>query len=262
MKLVAYFDESLDDVDFTVLAATSVLGDLIEKCPPAEACRDAFERMSRATVRMCMSTTGFGSQAFGLQSQHASQPVSRESQQYPYQNQQQQYNQSNSRRQPPEFDMNFRDLFPQGTNINRSTEQYTKPIEFSHPFSSNVETANSQAPENAQSQQLFQMDNTALPDAPQMPPSINQQTSFETAGLYQQPIDLRTIDQYQGGMDFLDSTDMEGNGGGIGASTVDLGFGLGSFDLDGEHDWSENGGFDLFDGFFFGGPGAGATAGL
>ena len=51
---------SLDDFDFTVLAATSVLGDLMEKCPPAEACRDAFERMSKATVQMCLSTPGYG----------------------------------------------------------------------------------------------------------------------------------------------------------------------------------------------------------
>ncbi|KAK8159804.1 fungal-specific transcription factor domain-containing protein [Phyllosticta citrichinensis] len=54
---------SLDDVDFTVLAATSVLGDLTDKCPPAEACRDAFDRMSKATIQMCMSSTGFGRQA-------------------------------------------------------------------------------------------------------------------------------------------------------------------------------------------------------
>lgn len=46
---------SMDEVDFTILAATSVLGDLVDKCPPAEACRDAFERMSRATVQMCLS---------------------------------------------------------------------------------------------------------------------------------------------------------------------------------------------------------------
>jgi hypothetical protein len=56
----------MDEVDFTILAATSVLGDLIEKCPPAEACRDAFDRMSKATVQMCMSTTGFNSTAQGL----------------------------------------------------------------------------------------------------------------------------------------------------------------------------------------------------
>ncbi|KAF1911377.1 fungal-specific transcription factor domain-containing protein [Ampelomyces quisqualis] len=60
---------SLDDVDFTVLAATSVLGDLIDNCPPAEACRDAFDRMSKATIQMCMTTTGFGPQALRAHTQ-------------------------------------------------------------------------------------------------------------------------------------------------------------------------------------------------
>ncbi|KAF3927827.1 hypothetical protein ABW20_dc0102292 [Dactylellina cionopaga] len=46
---------SMDEVDFTILAATSVLGDLSDRCPPAEACRVSFERMSRATVSMCLS---------------------------------------------------------------------------------------------------------------------------------------------------------------------------------------------------------------
>ncbi|TGZ77262.1 hypothetical protein EX30DRAFT_360191 [Ascodesmis nigricans] len=46
---------SMDEVDFTILAATSVLGDLIGKCPPAEACRDSFARMSKAVVSMCLS---------------------------------------------------------------------------------------------------------------------------------------------------------------------------------------------------------------
>ncbi|KAI1965306.1 hypothetical protein LOZ58_001152 [Ophidiomyces ophidiicola] len=57
---------TLDEVDFTVLGAVSVLEDLMEKCPPAEACRDAFERMSKATVQMCLSTTGFGPQSAPL----------------------------------------------------------------------------------------------------------------------------------------------------------------------------------------------------
>src|SRR5277367_3697052 len=58
----------MDEVDFTILAATSVLTDLIEKCPPAEACRDALNRMSKATVQMCMSTTGFSTSTQGLSS--------------------------------------------------------------------------------------------------------------------------------------------------------------------------------------------------
>ncbi|KAJ2896676.1 Positive regulator of purine utilization [Zalerion maritima] len=51
---------SMDEVDFTVLAATSVLSDLIDKCPPAEACRDAFDRTAKATVKMANSNGGFG----------------------------------------------------------------------------------------------------------------------------------------------------------------------------------------------------------
>ncbi|KAK8090803.1 c6 zinc finger domain containing protein [Apiospora phragmitis] len=51
---------SNDEVDFTILAATSVFSDLIEKCPPAEACRDAFDRTSKATIKMASSKGGFG----------------------------------------------------------------------------------------------------------------------------------------------------------------------------------------------------------
>lgn len=50
----------MDEVDFTVLAATSVFTDLSEKCPPAEACRDAIDRTAKATIRMAKSTGGFG----------------------------------------------------------------------------------------------------------------------------------------------------------------------------------------------------------
>ncbi|KAK0715759.1 fungal-specific transcription factor domain-containing protein [Lasiosphaeris hirsuta] len=51
---------TMDEVDFTVLAATSVFTDLMEKCPPAEACRDAFDRTVKATIKMTNSTGGFG----------------------------------------------------------------------------------------------------------------------------------------------------------------------------------------------------------
>ncbi|KAI1288949.1 fungal-specific transcription factor domain-containing protein [Xylaria venustula] len=51
---------SMDEVDFTILAATSVFSDLIDKCPPAEACRDAFDRTAKATIKMANSNGGFG----------------------------------------------------------------------------------------------------------------------------------------------------------------------------------------------------------
>lgn len=50
----------MDEVDFTILAAKSVLSDMIDKCPPAETCRDAFDRTAKATIKMASSTGGFG----------------------------------------------------------------------------------------------------------------------------------------------------------------------------------------------------------
>ncbi|PHH78554.1 hypothetical protein CDD83_3955 [Cordyceps sp. RAO-2017] len=53
----------MDEVDFTVLAAKSVFTDMIDKCPPAETCRDAFDRTAKATIKMASSTGGFGAPA-------------------------------------------------------------------------------------------------------------------------------------------------------------------------------------------------------
>ncbi|KAM3065394.1 hypothetical protein ACMFMF_011118 [Clarireedia jacksonii] len=119
---------TLDEVDFTILAATSVLGDLIEKCPPAEACRDAFDRMSKATVQMCMSTTGFGSsvQPQGLNSRRLPPPAEND-----YFNK---YNGSSSqfRRPPqrpkPQFDMGLNDLFAStGTGAGSQGQPFKRP---------------------------------------------------------------------------------------------------------------------------------------
>ncbi|KAL6795207.1 fungal-specific transcription factor domain-containing protein [Trichoderma sp. SZMC 28012] len=52
---------TMDEVDFTVLAAKSVFTDMIDKCPPAETCRDAFDRTAKATIQMATSKGGFGS---------------------------------------------------------------------------------------------------------------------------------------------------------------------------------------------------------
>ncbi|KAG6008380.1 hypothetical protein E4U21_004584 [Claviceps maximensis] len=51
---------TMDEVDFTVLAAKSVFSDMIDKCPPAETCRDAFDRTAKATMKMASSNGGFG----------------------------------------------------------------------------------------------------------------------------------------------------------------------------------------------------------
>lgn len=112
---------TLDDFDFTVLAATSVLGDLMAKCPPAEACRDAFERMSKATVQMCMSSPGFG---FG--SREESDRNFSDTSNASHAAIQRQGPSKNSisrpaRRPPPKFDMDLRDLFPDNVNHGQTT---------------------------------------------------------------------------------------------------------------------------------------------
>ncbi|KAF2193776.1 hypothetical protein K469DRAFT_550178 [Zopfia rhizophila CBS 207.26] len=138
---------SLDDVDFTVLAATSVLGDLIEKCPPAEACRDAFDRMSKATIQMCMSTTGFGPQALRAipptlappQTSHfssityasasdADARADTEMTDFPPNTYFQQ-----TRRPIPRFDMDLRDLFSEDETDKRSFSRISNQISSMRP---------------------------------------------------------------------------------------------------------------------------------
>lgn len=62
---------TMDEVDFTILAATSVFSDLIEKCPPAEACRDAFDRTAKATIKMANAKGGFGQAALSHSHSHS-----------------------------------------------------------------------------------------------------------------------------------------------------------------------------------------------
>lgn len=152
---------TLDDVDFTILAATSVLADLIPNCPPAEACRDAFTRMAKATISMCMSTTGFGV-ASSLGSQALDSPVSyvspgQLSNDNSYDNgggyvdvgaemMPRRANSDGERRQLPKFDMNLKDLFSdvelqarpqsffpqvgQRANITQQQQQLQEPAPF------------------------------------------------------------------------------------------------------------------------------------
>lgn len=141
-------------MDFTVLAATSVLGDLIDKCPPAEACRDAFDRMSKATIQMCMSTTGFGPQALRAlpqAQQYHAQPSSHsptttytsasdadarsdtDMQGYPSSHSNNYFAQQQSRRPMPRFDMNLKDLFSDDETDKRSFSRVSNQVNAMRP---------------------------------------------------------------------------------------------------------------------------------
>ena len=259
--------QTLDDVDFTVLAATSVLGDLMEKCPPAEACRDAFERMSKATVQMCMSTTGFGfgqdrdspdarsrPSLAGAERENPSSYPDPTSSNYSYSAQ---APSSRSKRPPPKFDMNLRDLFPEEIDTHdlpsQSVSAFNAPtIRQQQTFQQGPSQATAPPPQGTQSMALNMNsqisaglgmggNNNASDQAAQFWNPQQQQTPFYNSSLYGS--------EFVGmpNMDFLNSapgddfnTDMSG---------IDLGFGMGT---DFQHDWNDGTQLDLFDGFFFG----------
>lgn len=197
---------TLDDVDFTILAATSVLTDLMVNCPPAEACRDAFTRMAKATISMCMSTTGFGV-ASSLGSQALDSPISYVS---PGQlshdgvaggltdagAEMSRPDSGGERRQIPKFDMNLRDLFS-------DTELQGRPQSFFQQFGS----ARAQQQQQQQRQQQQQPQDPgpftgttytipATPDTSagtsasplqQFPPTTQHQPQPDFPRPYQQP---------------------------------------------------------------------------
>ncbi|KAF2749657.1 hypothetical protein M011DRAFT_465333 [Sporormia fimetaria CBS 119925] len=322
---------TLDDVDFTVLAATSVLGDLIEKCPPAEACRDAFDRMSKATISMCMSTTGFGQQALqtlpkSYQNRHTTPShnlaPSSASEHDPRLSQGSGGHQAtrqmhHSRRPVPKFDLDLRDLFSEAETDKRSFSRVSNQITMRPPqavpqvkqepasvpgfqsdrgsphfhaqqqqqqqqqqqhqqqqqrqqsfdfnqMAGSPHTAYSPHPQGQYQQHAFSPSNesvmTAAPEQSpltstyQMPNSMAysnnaypQQEQQQLAGTYP---DFSGFSD----LEFLDSFPVQSIGDPTAAGLQDFGFGMGGMPLGdgGAHDWSEGGGLDLFEGFFFG----------
>ncbi|KAL8854735.1 MAG: hypothetical protein Q9221_000517 [Calogaya cf. arnoldii] len=206
---------TLDDVDFTVLAATSVLGDLSEKCPPAEACRDAFERMSKATVKMCLSTTGFGSPATASQSR-------------------------------PRQEMSQDARSENGALVQRDQHESTRPglqnkAGLGDYIDDYVQDEPGLDPRFGERQAN---DETA---AYTSPPYDEVQSNAAP-----QPLSLRFDDgfnpTYEGAAD-MGSDLLSANMDSLAYDTefgTNLGFGI-------EHDWSDGLQLDLFDGFFFGG---------
>jgi hypothetical protein len=290
---------TLDDVDFTILAATSVLGDMIEKCPPAEACRDAFDRMSKATIAMVEQTTGFGSQAlrFIAQAQkvqqHAatgehnmrriipSQAIAAPSHGRPQQQQQQQQHAQQIRRPMPRFDMNLRDLFTDDESTNRPSAQKRGPFPMARAPTAAVKreggagfpgTPTGAAYQQKQiSPQLYAPSPPIDPSLQSTPPPLARQSPsqhhyYPSGGQsYLAPGPQGVASQVEG-FEFLQDFQLPDQGGVLGQAgqapanygEFDMGFGAGGLAFDGGgQPWDENGGFDLFDGFFFGGTNGG-----
>ncbi|KAK5126127.1 hypothetical protein LTR85_011482 [Meristemomyces frigidus] len=253
---------TLDDVDFTVLIATSVLSDLTDKCPPAEACRDAFMRMSKATISMCMSTTGFGN-ASTLGSQPLNSPSayfsSRDGMQQRADNEDASMQSAfQPRRQMPQFDMNLRDLFSDEELAGRPAHQpklqgfgQRTTASSSAPYAPlPVHPALKQEPSSHTAHSPHSsVGTTQYQQQPPGPPyQVSAQQPYQS---FAETIPQAQPDYFED-LDFLDTfpaadpNNIWGN-----SNDLDLGFTGGTaFDANGA--WEANGGVDLFDGFFFG----------
>ena len=241
-----------------MLAATSVLGDLIDKCPPAEACRDAFERMSKATVKMCVSTTGFGSQVrSAIQKQDEDSPVL----------QQHKFDQripapSNfstmGSRPPPQFDYDLKTLFtddaPNGQTFHRSSQSWQTPLPSIAP---NQAPTYAYAPSNASTPSPLSTLSTTTSNTKQNQMATPEQ-KFDSSLLsssFQTSDDISSgpaaYDNYD--FDFLMNNDTTDTAA---VFSSDVGANLGFV---GQHDWADGGGQlpNLFGGFFFGPQGGG-----
>ncbi|KAI2791060.1 Positive regulator of purine utilization [Penicillium oxalicum] len=291
---------TLDEVDFTVLAATSVLGDLTHKCPPAENCRDAFERMSKATVRMSLSTTGFGSQVDVARIQGATYNASNvySSRRHSW-NSRSQNDQGQSRRPTyarasrpaPKFDMNLAELFSDANTplADKTQSEVRTP---GNSYAVRPETAEVVAPEMTRpiaqrtpSMEYFmKYEGQASPQLQNNPHFSygNSPPQDGSSGTAVQSIsksqDVRPADHDNNqrvGLDFLDfstggheappaeqNANSEYNLAGMPTLGQNVGIDLGfGMAMDFQHDWSENPNYDILDGFFFGGTGGGPPSG-
>ncbi|KAH8881001.1 hypothetical protein GQ53DRAFT_668744 [Thozetella sp. PMI_491] len=281
---------TMDEVDFTILAANSVFGDLVDKCPPAEACRDAFDRTAKATIKMANSTGGFG-QSISLR-----RSPSRDSIDQRFDWSSRSDNASVSSKGHGHKHRRSQDLAPKVPLFDTASDAY------SHSGASSIRMPNLPAmkhdPESLSTTPDGVIDPSLMPSptlAQKATPPATGQIASPASGVPQQLTTAQAValssppaptpgltnflsQQQQPqqfspgtmnfaelqGMDFLQNlgnpggTDGEFNGS---DTQMDLGFGLGWEGLN--HDFSDGQQVDLFDGFFFGGQqGAGGGGGF
>lgn len=270
----------------------------MHKCPPAEACRDAFERMSKATVQMCLSTTGFGSQvdmsrihaalnaSNSLYSGRARQPMDQRGR--AGQGQARRTTQTRSSRPVPKFDMNLADLFTDNTPLPDHSRPETRPVGPSYPppepLAPNFpaeQSARSYGQRNPSMDYYLKYENQNSPQSHAQfyysnSPQQNDSPDSNGHGLPpvgpegQQGMSLDFLDFGTGGAESQGNVESETTpdyntmaapslGHNMGQNVgIDLGFGMA---MDFQHDWSENPNYDLLEGYFFGGSGTGAPGG-
>lgn len=285
----------MDEVDFTILAATSVFTDLIEKCPPAEACRDAFERTAKATVKMAKQTGGFGQapvrsnsgrgnhdyltahEASGNRQRHQQQRMSMD--------------QSGPRSSHSQYDMSAPDGYPMSHRTGQVPPIQTNPFPLTMPNikterdgysmirgmpgSRNAAGAIQEEPDNSAIDPVLLPSPGNAQQTGQSPVSVASMTpgSANAAGpntgvnYMRSPTAMNTPSQlsYSGlqEMEFLQG--LQGNAGMEGEMSGEGQFELSGFGFGFEgmhHDFNEGQQVDLLDGFWFGGQQGGGAGGM
>ena len=205
------------------------------KCPPAEACRDAFERMSRATINLCLSTTGFASSstAFKTQNHGRSQKA------FPAPGAAwSQFGQQESPPPLPEIRMDFQtDIGDQTQNGGNepAVGNYGRKQDAFQP----VHTPQSRNHQSLDEIGMAEQRQSSSMSKEPLPP--NEVTFSGPNDPFFTPYGIPASNDLD---EFLADYDISGFDGQLG-----MNFGLSG----NEHDWSNGVQLDLFDGFFFGG---------
>ncbi|GJN66875.1 positive regulator of purine utilization [Purpureocillium lilacinum] len=258
---------SMDEVDFTVLAAKSVFTDMIDKCPPAETCRDAFDRTAKATIKMASSSGGFGPASQQPRRQRREtvnwasapdaatlKPPSRRPNQ--------------SEQAPFQFDLSISDNLS-SPSLSATGEMHTPPLGKSKTFETDTFISGSRSQSGpSPGNRTISHDGGSSIDPSLVPsPPVSRRTGNQHGGsggtFMGQQFGM------QGSMDYPDAQTMEflqnlgatpnGDMNNMEQAQLDLGFGI---NWEGMHnDYGEGQQINPFDTFFFGGQQTGGGGG-
>ncbi|KAF7549824.1 hypothetical protein G7046_g8222 [Stylonectria norvegica] len=246
---------SMDEVDFTILAAKSVLSDMIDKCPPAETCRDAFDRTAKAAIKMASSTGGFGV-AMNQSRRPRRDPPGWDSTPGSSKSSTARHRHQSSDQAPYPFDLALSDTLssPTLSVAGDMTTQPSPPVPRNDGYMMQPRSRGGPSPSTSVKQEGSPVESTLIPTPPSVPRRVTSQPSLYGGGPQQftgpGPADFSDTQA----MEFLQNLGAAPNGEfpGIDQSQVDLGFGMNWEGM--HHDYSDGTQMNPFDSFFFGGP--------
>lgn len=251
----------MDEVDFTILAAKSVLTDMMDKCPPAETCRDAFDRTAKATIKMASSTGGFGVPTGQSRRARRDPPTWTTTPDSSKGSTQARHRHQGSDHAGYPFDLSLSDSLssPTLSNAGEMTAQPSPPVQRGGDGYFHQRSRGGPSPSDVHTikQDGSPGESSIVPTPPSVPRRLTSQPSTTPGASYggQQFSGPGSVDYPDAQtMEFLQNLGNTQNGdfSNMEQSQVDLGFGMNWEGM--HHDYSEGQQMNPFDSFFFGGP--------